>query len=141
MKKDEVPQDGDNLHKGTFKQLFYAVDQSGEYTAPVSSVGWEPENVALGQAWEEVERRVSETSDQVRAGQKSPIAYYMERTLLDLPLLASKAGKFQWQVKRHMKPDVFKNLNAGMIARYAEIFSIPADVLQKGELLPFQRPQ
>ncbi len=35
MKKDEVPQDGDNLHHGTFKQLFYAVDASGDYT-PVS---------------------------------------------------------------------------------------------------------
>jgi len=141
MKKEEVPQDGDNLHKGTFKQLFYAVDQSGEYKEPVTSVGWEPENVALGQAWEEVEHRVNETREQVLAGQKSPIAYYMERTLLDLPLLASKAGKFGWQVKRHMKPAVFKKLSTGMIARYAAIFSIPPEVLQKGELLPFQRPQ
>lgn len=141
MKKEEVPQDGDNLHHGTFKQLFYAVDQSGEYKEPVTSVGWEPENVALGQAWEEVEHRVNETREQVLAGQKSPIAYYMERTLLDLPLLASKAGKFGWQVKRHMKPAVFKKLSTDMIAKYAAIFSIPAEVLQKGELLPFQRPQ
>lgn len=141
MKKEEVPQDGNNLHKGTFKQLFYAVDQSGEYKETVTSVGWEPENVALEQAWEEVEHRVNETREQVLAGQKSPIAYYMERTLLDLPLLASKAGKFGWQVKRHMKPAVFKKLSAAMIAKYAAIFSIPAEVLQKGELLPFQRPQ
>ncbi len=140
MKKDEVPQDGDNLHHGTFKQLFYAVDPSGEY-APVSSIGWEPENVALGQAWEEVEQRVNETRDRVLAGQLSPIAYYMERTLLDLPLLARKAGKFQWQVKRHMKPAVFKNLGATLLARYAAIFSIPADALQKGKLVPFKRPQ
>lgn len=140
MKKDEVPQDGNNLHHGTFKQLFYAVDASGDYT-PVSSVGWEPENVALGQAWEEVEHRVVETRNKVMAGLVSPIAYYMERTLLDLPLLARKAGKFQWQVKRHMKPAVFKTLSAGLLARYAAIFSIPAETLQKGELLPFQRPQ
>lgn len=141
MKKDEVPQDGDNLHHGTFKQLFYAVDASGEYTAPVSSVGWEPENVALGQAWEEVERRVAETRIKVQQGELSPVAYYMERTLLDLPLLAQKAGKFQWQVKRHMKPAVFKTLSTGMMARYATIFAIPVETLQKGELLPFQRPE
>lgn len=140
MKKEEVPQDGDNLHHGTFKQLFYAVDNAGDYTT-ASSVGWEPENVALDQAWEEVERRVAETRVKVEAGEVSPIAYYMERTLLDLPLLATKAGKFQWQVKRHMKPGVFKTLGGSMIARYAEIFGIAADVLQKGELLPFQRPQ
>lgn len=140
MKKDEVPQDGDNLHHGTFKQLFYAVDQSGEYT-PVTSVGWEPENVALDQAWEEVELRVRETRDKVLAGQLSPIAYYMERTLLDLPLLARKVGKFQWQVKRHMKPHVFSRMKRSLTERYATIFAISADVLQKGELLPFQRPQ
>lgn len=140
MKKDEVPQDGDNLHHGTFKQLFYAVDQSGEYT-PVTSVGWEPENVALDQAWEEVELRVREMRDKVLAGQLSPIAYYMERTLLDLPLLARKVGKFQWQVKRHMKPQVFSRMKRSLTERYATIFAISADVLQKGELLPFQRPQ
>lgn len=140
MKKDEVPQDGNNMHHGTFKQLFYAVDQSGEYT-PATSVGWEPENVALEQAWEEVELRVKETKAKVDAGELSPIAYYMERTLLDLPLLASKAGKFQWQVKRHMKPAVFKKLGHSMLERYAQIFGIHANVLQKGELLPFQRPQ
>lgn len=128
------------MHHGTFKQLFYAVDQSGEY-APVTSVGWEPENVALDQAWEEVELRVKETRDKVLANQLSPIAYYMERTLLDLPLLARKAGKFQWQVKRHMKPGIFPKLKRSIIERYAEIFAISADVLQKGELLPFQRPQ
>ncbi|MGX5817797.1 hypothetical protein ACWKWU_06360 [Chitinophaga lutea] len=140
MKKDEVPQDGDNLHHGTFKQLFYAVDASGDYTA-VNSVGWEPENVALGQAWEEVERRVEEVRKQVEAGERSPIAYYMERTLLDLPLLARKVGKFQWQVKRHMSPGVFQKLSAGVLERYAAIFSIPAATLQQGILLPFQRPE
>jgi hypothetical protein len=140
MKKEEVPQDGDNLHQGTFKQLFYAVDQQGDYTT-ASSIGWEPENVALDQAWEEVEQRVEETRQQVIAGAVSPIAYYMHRTLLDLPLLASKAGKFQWQVKRHMKPAVFKGLSAGMLARYADIFAISAQALQNGELLPFKRPQ
>lgn len=141
MKKDEVPQDGDNLHHGTFKQLFYAVDASGNYTAPVSSVGWEPENVALGQAWEEVEHRVAATRAKVESGELSPVAYYMERTLLDLPLLARKVGKFQWQVKRHMKPAVFKTLSAGMLDKYASVFAIPADTLQKGTLLPFQRPE
>ncbi|WP_343701339.1 hypothetical protein [Chitinophaga sp.] len=140
MKKDEVPQDGDNLHHGTFKQLFYAVDASGDYT-PVSSVGWEPENVALGQAWEEVEHRVEATRGKVLKGELSPVAFYMERTLLDLPLLARKVGKFQWQVKRHMKPAVFKNLSAAMLAKYAAVFGIAAETLQKGELLPFQRPE
>ncbi len=131
MKKDEVPQDGNNLHHGTFKQLFYAVDNSGDYTT-ASSVGWEPENVALDQAWEEVEKEWLKPVPGLNQARPAPLRTYMERTLLDLPLLASKAGKFGWQVKRHMKPGVFKKLSAGMIARYAGIFGIPAETLQKG---------
>lgn len=140
MKKDEVPQDGENMHHGTFKQLFYAVDDSGKYTT-ATSVGWEPENIAMSQAWEEINEKVEQTRKDVLAGKLSPIAYHMEKSLLTLPQLAAYVNKWQWQVKRHMKPAVFKKLSAAMIAKYAAIFSIPAEVLQKGELLPFQRPQ
>src|SRR3954463_9555958 len=100
MKKEEVPQDGDNMHEGTFKQLFYATDNDGKYV-PVTSVGWEPENVAMRQAWEEVHARVENARQQVLSGQISPVSYYMEKNIMDLALLASYVGKFQWQVKRH----------------------------------------
>jgi hypothetical protein len=139
MKKEEVPQDGDNLHQGSFKQIFYAVDPNGSYTS-VTSVGWEPENIALEQAWEHVETRVAQMQEAVHAGQLSPIAFYMERTLLDLPLLARKIGKFQWQVKRHMKPSVFAKLSSGIMEKYASIFGITSDQLKQGILLPFERP-
>jgi hypothetical protein len=129
MKQHEVPQDGDNLHEGTFKQLFYAVNDAGEYT-PVSSVGWEPENVAMSQAWEEVHARIENARTRALAGEISPIAYYMEKNLMDLPLLASYVGKFQWQVKRHLKPRVFKKLGATMLQRYAAAFKITVQELQ-----------
>lgn len=54
MKKNEVPQDGDNLVKGESNWVNYAVDQNGEYVQEIS-VGWEPENIALEQAWESSE--------------------------------------------------------------------------------------
>ncbi|CAL1516679.1 hypothetical protein [Chitinophaga sp. MM2321] len=128
MKQDEVPQDGDNLHEGTFRQIMYAVDNSGNYVQ-VQSAGWEPENIALGQAWEEVNEKVKTARARVEAGEISPVAYYMEKNLMDLPLLASYVGKFQWQVKRHMKPGVFKRLNEKMLQRYAEAFKISIDNL------------
>ncbi|MEC5142360.1 hypothetical protein [Chitinophaga sp. 212800010-3] len=130
MKKEEVPQDGDNLHQGTFKQIMYAVDNSGNYVQ-VQSAGWEPENIALGQAWEEVNERVKQARARVEAGEISPVVYYMEKNLMDLPLLASYVGKFQWQVKRHMKPDVFKTLSPKMLQRYAEAFKISIEDLQQ----------
>lgn len=129
MKKDEVPQDGDNMHEGSFRQLFYATDQGGNYV-PVSSVGWEPENVAMQQAWEEIHARVEEARRRVKAGEVSPIAYYMEKTIMDLPLLASYVNKFQWQVKRHLKPTVFKRLSESTLQRYAAAFKITVQELK-----------
>jgi hypothetical protein len=123
MKQKEVPQDGDNLHQGTFKQIMYAVDDTGSYVQ-VQSAGWEPENIALGQAWEEVNEKVKAALAKVHSGEISPVAYYMEKTLMDLPLLANYVGKFQWQVKRHLKPAVFNKLSEKMLLRYAAAFKV-----------------
>jgi hypothetical protein len=129
MKKDEVPQDGNNMHEGTFRQLFYATDNAGQYV-PVTSVGWEPENVAMQQAWEEINERVEMARKRVQKGEISPVAYYMEKNIMDLALLASYVGKFQWQVKRHMKPAVFNRLNDKMLQRYAAAFKISVQELK-----------
>jgi len=129
MKQNEVPQDGNNLHEGTFKQLFYAVDDAGKYT-PVTSVGWEPQNVAMEQAWEEVHAKVEKARQRVLAGELSPVGYYMEKNLMDLTLLASYVGKFQWQVKRHMNPTVFNRLSDKMLHRYAAAFKITIEELK-----------
>jgi hypothetical protein len=130
MKKEEVPQDGNNIHNGVVKQLFYAVDDNGKYTQ-VPSVGWEPENVAMAQAWDEVNERVEKARQQVLAGKVSPIAYYMEKQLMNIALLARYVGKFQWQVKRHMKPKVFERLSNTMLHRYAAAFKITVQELKQ----------
>lgn len=117
------------MHEGAFKQLFYAVDDTGNYV-PVSSVGWEPENVAMEQAWEEVRAKVEKARQRVLAGELSPIGYYMEKTLMDLPLLASYVRKFQWQVKRHLKPAAFNRLSDRMLQRYAAAFKITVQELR-----------
>ncbi|WP_295116699.1 hypothetical protein [uncultured Chitinophaga sp.] len=130
MKKDEVPQDGENMHHGTFKQLFYAVDDSGKYTT-ATSVGWEPENIAMSQAWEEINEKVEQTRKDVLAGKLSPIAYHMEKSLLTLPQLAAYVNKWQWQVKRHMKPAVFETLSEDLLQRYASTFNISVAQLKQ----------
>ncbi|RAJ11030.1 hypothetical protein LX64_00637 [Chitinophaga skermanii] len=128
MKKDEVPQDNNDLHKQTFKQLFYAVDNDGDYVK-VPSVGWEPENVAMAQAWDEVNDRIAQAKEKVLQGEVSPIAYYMEKSLMDISILAGHVGKFQWQVKRHFKPANFNKLSDKMLQRYAAAFQISVQEL------------
>lgn len=132
MKKNEVPQDneasiyGDKFGDGLLK---YATEGEDEYTT-VQSVGWEPEIVALKQAWQEVELKIAEAKALVDKGLLSPIGYYMEKKLLDPSILASYMGKWQWQVKRHMKPAVFNKLSPAILEKYAGIFGIPVEELK-----------
>ena len=56
MEKDKVPQDNSNVLEGKVHFLKYAVDKNGSYTT-VQSSGWEPEEIVLTQAWEEINEK------------------------------------------------------------------------------------
>ncbi|MEZ5018348.1 MAG: hypothetical protein R2800_14910 [Flavipsychrobacter sp.] len=130
MKTNEVPQEPRDFKEGDkVKKLMYAVDDKGKYTG-VNSAGWEAENFATKQAWDAVDDSLAETKKKVENGVLSPIAYYMEKCLMDVPLLARYVGKWQWQVKRHFKPSVFGKMKEGLIAKYAEVFEISVDELK-----------
>jgi hypothetical protein len=136
MEVHEVPQDPRNLtHDAKIKKLMYAVGKDGKYTG-VNSEGWEAENVALQQAWEDIDETLAQTEARVLSGELSPVAYFMQKNLMDLALLSRYAGKWQWQVKRHLQPAVFKKLSKEMTDKYAEIFSITRD-----ELINFGKDQ
>ncbi|MGN6568007.1 MAG: hypothetical protein ACTHJ0_08650 [Flavipsychrobacter sp.] len=130
MNINEVPQDERDFKGGDkLRKLVYAVDKDGKYTS-TNSAGWEAENFAMKQAWDAVEDKLAETEAKVKAGELSPIAYFMEKTLMDTALLAKYMGKWQWQVKRHMKPAVFNSLSPELLQRYASVFNIPVETLK-----------
>ncbi|WP_026450860.1 hypothetical protein [Aequorivita capsosiphonis] len=129
MKKKEVPQDKSNLESANFRELCYAVDENGEYTTENSS-GWEPKTVALNNAIEEINERIEDAKNRVIDGKTSPIEYYMELHKMDVSILASYVGFWQWKVKRHFKPSVFKGLSAKTLNKYAAVFEISVDELQ-----------
>lgn len=122
MQKNEVPQDA-ALFDGMC-EVCYAVDESGRYVL-AESAGWEPANIANMQAWEVIHREVAAVLVRVHAGELSPLAYQMARNQMDAKLLAGYAGLFAWQVRRHMKPGPFRQLNPAQLTRYAAIFKIP----------------
>lgn len=129
MKVNEVPQDSKNFKGGdTVSKVVYAVGKDGKYTG-VNSAGWDAENEATKQAWDAIDEELAETEQEVKAGKLSPIAYYMKKSLMDIGLLAKYAGKWQWQVKRHMKPSVFKKLKTKTLERYASVFNITVEEL------------
>lgn len=124
MQLDEVPQDGLGYKdRDKLRKLLYATDRSGHYTG-IPSVGWEAENAATQAAWDAVAETIREAAAGVKDGTLSPIAYFMHLRLMDVPLLAKYVGKWQWTVKRHMKPGVFAKLSAATLAQYATAFNI-----------------
>lgn len=129
MKKKEVPQDKSNLESANFRELCYAVDENGEYTTE-NSTGWEPKTVALNNAIEDINERIEDAKNRVIKGETSPIEYYMELHKMDVGILASYVGLWQWKVKRHFKPKVFKKLSDKTLEKYAEVFEISVEELK-----------
>ena len=130
MNIKDVPNDKENFKgKSDMRKLVYATKDDGSYTN-VNSEGWEVENMATRQAWDAVEEELKEVVQQVKAGRLSPVAYYMHKCLMELPILAKYVDKWQWQVKRHFKPDIFASLDAKMLERYASVFNISVEELR-----------
>jgi tRNA/tmRNA/rRNA uracil-C5-methylase (TrmA/RlmC/RlmD family) len=132
MKKSEVPQDKSNLESANFKELCYAVDDSGKYTT-VNSSGWDPKTIALKNAIEEINERLENAKIKVLNHQTSPIEYYMELHKMDINILKSYVGLFTWQVKRHFKPKNFNKLSDKILQKYANVFDISIEQLKNIE--------
>jgi len=123
MKKEEVPQDKGNLSNKNMKELVYAIDEKGNYTTALST-GWEPKTIALSNSIEEISERVAIAKAQVESNKISPIVYFMEYSRMDIAILSSYVGMWQWRVKRHFKPKVFAKLSDKILQKYAETFNI-----------------
>jgi hypothetical protein len=129
MKKDEVPQDESKLEKANIREMYYAVDENGEYITELST-GWDPKTIALDNAIKQIEERVATAKKKVLKNESSPLEYYMELNKMDLPILASYVGIWKWRVKRHFNPAVFKKLSQKTLEKYAEVFDISVEELK-----------
>ena len=127
MNKEDVPQDLSSLGKIT-KEVCYATDASGKYTTELSK-GWEVKMSALDVAWQDIGERVAAARAKVLKQEASPLLFFMELKLMDVGVLAAYAGFWKWQVRRHLRPAVFKKLSERRLRRYAEVFDISIDDL------------
>jgi hypothetical protein len=107
----------------------YVTNQDGSYTQKTSA-GWEAENLALEQAWQDIDEQLLQSKEAVKTGKSSPIAYYMILNRMDIAILAKYVGKWQWQVKRHLQPSVFNALSEKVLLKYAQAFNIGLDALK-----------
>jgi hypothetical protein len=128
MKKDDVPQDLSSLGKIT-KEVCYATDSNGKYLTELSS-GWDVKIKALDIAWGDIEKRIAAAKQQVLDGKASQLLFFIEYRLMDIGILAGYTGFWKWQIKRHLKPEVFNNLSEKKLQKYAEAFNIKVEDLK-----------
>ncbi|VXB06150.1 MULTISPECIES: hypothetical protein [unclassified Pseudomonas] len=129
MKLDEVPQDHSSTYGGHSK-LVYAVDASGHYQGTQSD-GWEPEAYSTLLAVAELEAQEAEAREAWQRGELSPLKCLMYRYRMDEAALSQITGLWQWRVRRHFRPDIYRRLSTSLLARYAEAFGLTVDELRR----------
>ena len=127
MKENELPQEKGALDG--MKELCYVTDAQGKYTTALSE-GWEVKNIALDASFDLLQDQMKEAKAQIQAGKQSPIVYYMIRERMDWATLASYMNRWQWLIKRHKKPQVFKKLSEKTLQKYASLFGISIEELK-----------
>jgi len=115
------------------RELFYHFDKEKGFSREIDYQV--PANqTIIKQSWDAAEQRLDEVRSLIRAGKRSPIAYYMEKTLMEIPILADYMEMGKWRIRKHMKPKGFNKLKPEILEKYASIFGISVDALKNPEL-------
>ena len=128
MIKEETPQDPSGLDKFT-KEVCYVIDDKGNYTTELSR-GWDIKSSALEVTWEDIGNKTVGALQKVKSGEASPVLYYMQLRLMDFEIMSAYTGFWQWKIKRHLKPEVFKKLSDKKLLKYASLFEVSLDELK-----------
>jgi len=110
------------------REMHYSFDPENGFRKKVD-YQYPGNQVIIQQSWDAAESRLKEVSNKIKAGELSCIAWYMEKNLMELPMLSSYTGFMKWRIKRHLKPRVFRKLKPRILARYAAVFEIQTDEL------------
>ncbi|WP_261510178.1 helix-turn-helix domain-containing protein [Chryseobacterium paludis] len=129
MKKQDLPQDESNLKSANMTEVVYVTDENDNYTT-ANSIGWEAKKLALDESMALINERIEEARQNVADQIASPIIYFMELNKMDLSVLSAYVGIWQWRVKRHTKPKVFKTLSDTVLKKYADAFEITVSELK-----------
>lgn len=129
MKKHNLPQDESNLKSANMTEVLYVTDENDNYTT-ANSIGWDAKKAALDESMALINERIEEAKQNVANGTASPILYFMELNKMDFQVLAAYVNMWQWTVKRHAKPKIFKKLSDSTLKKYADAFDISVEELK-----------
>jgi len=138
LKAKDVPQDDANMLQGKLREPIYSLDENGNYTT-VKSVGWNPKNEVMKEAWDQVNEKVEHARNKVLSGEMSPLGYYIEKNIMDIGLVAKYMGIWRWTAKRHLKPNIFARLKEETLEKYAQVFNITKEQLIDTNLIKTEK--
>ena len=122
----DIPQDNSKIFRGQ-KKVIYAT-RNGNYESGTTS-GWDDEEFATQQAVEELKQQTEQALQAVKNGEKSPLYYLMYKYRFDEQSLAQATGFWQWQIRRHCKPEVWAKLSEKKLEKYAGVFGVDIKML------------
>ena len=129
MKVKEVPRDSKILKNTVIRDVAYAVDDDGNYTSVISE-GWAVKDDALGVTWDAIREKCEEVREKVLAGKLSPLAYHLEKNIMDIGLFAKYTGQTKRKAKRHLEPEKFRELSDPILHQYADVLRISVEELK-----------
>ncbi len=121
MDINDIPQDNSKIFRGQ-KKVIYAT-RNGNYESGTTS-GWDDEEFATQQAVEELKQQTEQALQAVKNGEKSPLYYLMYKYRFDEQSLAQATGFWQWQIRRHCKPEIWAKLSQKKLEKYAWVFGV-----------------
>ncbi|AFU20056.1 hypothetical protein [Actinobacillus suis] len=127
MEIEDIPQDDSKIFQGQ-RKVIYAT-RNGKFEAGTST-GWQAEEFATEQAVDELNQLTEQALQAVKNGEKSVIYYLMYKNRYDLQTLAQATGFWQWQIRRHFRPEIFAKLSERKLEVYARGFGINVDKLK-----------
>jgi len=123
--QNRIPASGDREEEKLIyrnnRELFYSFDRETGFTRKVD-YQYSANQEIIRQSWDAAEERLEAVRQKVLSGGVSPIAYHMERCLMEVPMLAAYMEIAAWRVRRHLKPAVYRKLSDKMKSRYAAVF-------------------
>jgi hypothetical protein len=121
--KDTTPDNQENI--GKIGQVYFYFDGK-EWVEK-----WETKLLACETSISNYFQEIEPVRLQVLAGELSPLAYHLQRNLLNVKLLSSYTGVPKRHVKKHLKPENFNQLDEEILKKYASALGISIEELKK----------
>jgi hypothetical protein len=129
----EINDPDENLLYKNNRELFYSFDPEHHYSRRVD-YQYQGNQLIIKQSWDVAQERVDQVKEKIRHGEVSPLAYFMEKNLMEIPMLSDYSGFPKRKVKKHLTPSGFSKLDRAALEKYAYAFNVKVEELLNPDL-------